>query len=537
MRMIIKATTSIRSTSSSSSSRRRYCRSTINILNTIVTAAAATTTSSTSLLLAAHNYNNALAVNSFTIGPPETTVVNNHRCYSRYYSTSSRNCDRQAQITSMASSSSDSLSEQSIFVPDEKKKEDNDELKCKDYDGCGPLEALCMVTLKACVEVTPAIEALYHSINSEDGNTKTKADDSVFTIADGLVQYILTEVLSLNSVVGEIVGEEDCIVNLTKKPYTVDDFVIPIEFETIVEDTISKISKIQREWFSSLSFTEQKQQKNFYQSLTAFIDPIDGTREFSTQKGEQCTVCVGFADTRTGQPVAGVVYRPLSKPQSTWAVGAKVEKYTSSSLSSLLSPQQHQKVDDNDIDNDNGSLLTTNGRISPFLESIMKELKYERVPSGGAGNKMLMLLEGKGTAYIQDRGVSRWDTCAAQAVLEANGGILYKLDRFMSNDKNDIIEDDDDTLLSYTYRKTNENLDFFPGSALLTKYNAAAADNDDGNSKSEQHRLAVTVSEVKPYANLCGLIALGKSKNNPKSKAEILDGLKRAAKSSPPAFD
>jgi hypothetical protein len=49
--------------------------------------------------------------------------------------------------------------------------------------------------------------------------------------------------------------------------------------------------------------------------------------------------------------------------------------------------------------------------------------------------------------------------------------------------------------------------------------------------------LAATVSEVKPYANLCGLIALGKSKNNPKSKAEILDGLKRAAKSSPPAFD
>jgi len=33
----------------------------------------------------------------------------------------------------------------------------------------------------------------------------------------------------------------------------------------------------------------------------------------------------------------------------------------------------------------------------------MKELGYERVPSGGAGNKMLMLLEGRGSAYIQDR--------------------------------------------------------------------------------------------------------------------------------------
>jgi hypothetical protein len=30
---------------------------------------------------------------------------------------------------------------------------------------------------------------------------------------------------------------------------------------------------------------------------------------------------------------------------------------------------------------------------------------------------MMMLLEGKGAVYIQDRGVSRWDTCGAQAVI------------------------------------------------------------------------------------------------------------------------
>ena len=37
---------------------------------------------------------------------------------------------------------------------------------------------------------------------------------------------------------------------------------------------------------------------------------------------------------------------------------------------------------------------------------------------------MLMLLENKGGVYIQDRGLSRWDTCAAQAVIEAYGGSL-----------------------------------------------------------------------------------------------------------------
>ena len=31
---------------------------------------------------------------------------------------------------------------------------------------------------------------------------------------------------------------------------------------------------------------------------------------------------------------------------------------------------------------------------SAFVETLMEELAFERVPSGGAGNKMMMLLEG-----------------------------------------------------------------------------------------------------------------------------------------------
>ena len=56
-------------------------------------------------------------------------------------------------------------------------------------------------------------------------------------------------------------------------------------------------------------------------------------------------------------------------------------------------------------------LLTSNGGVSPFLVALMEEGGMSKVPSGGAGNKMLMLLEGKGSAYIQDRGVSRWYVC------------------------------------------------------------------------------------------------------------------------------
>ena len=369
-----------------------------------------------------------------------------------------------------------------------------------------PLEALCLATLRACEAVTPAVEALYQSIsesneNAQQKTTKTKADDSVFTIADGLVQFLLTEIL-LGKQVGDIVGEEDCEVNLKQKPYVVDDFVVPTEFEESIDQAIQGV-KLARDGLPD---------ESLYQSLTAFIDPIDGTREFSTQKGEQCSICVGFADTETGKPVAGVVYRPLSHPHTTWAVGAKAESYAASSLLSVDKTNDRQ-----------GSLLTTNGRISPFLDSLMKELNYDRVPSGGAGNKMLMLLEGKGTAYIQDRGVSRWDTCGAQAVLEAHGGVLCKLDCFLQGD--------DESSISYTYRKTEQNLDFEPGKARLTKYNAQKGIDAQADS------MAMIPSDVKPYANLCGLLALGQPYNNEKKKKAILSGLKRATEVSPPAFD
>ena len=97
--------------------------------------------------------------------------------------------------------------------------------------GNGPLERLCETTLEACGALVPVVSALYQSINNERGGVKTKADDSVFTIADGLVQYLLVEEL-LGPILQDerkerIVGEEECEVNLLSEPYTVDGLPYP----------------------------------------------------------------------------------------------------------------------------------------------------------------------------------------------------------------------------------------------------------------------------------------------------------------------
>lgn len=356
-----------------------------------------------------------------------------------------------------------------------------------------------MVSKQACDTMAPMVKEFYNALNSE--TSKLKADKSVFTIADGIVQHLLVNSLfgaKFDAVVGE---EEDSSVNITNRPYTVEDLTVPEQFYDIIDSVRSQIEGLS----GALNAFS-------YKDYSVFIDPIDGTREFATNLGEQCSICIGFSHTAgegaTGKPVAGLVYRPITEP-ATWAAGAKSEGVVMGHLHTGSSKT---------------GFLTSNGSISKFIEHLMPEMGYSRVPSGGAGNKMLMLLEGKGNCYIQDRGVSRWDTCAAQAVIEAHGGTLSKLSSFIANNK---------ALESYTYRKSNENTDFEPGLSNMTPYNAR----DKGSVKKGETVSASHVDMVKPYSNLCGLIALDQNCSSEGSMSAIYDAIERAAKKSRPSYD
>ena len=172
------------------------------------------------------------------------------------------------------------------------------------------LSNLCQVTRQACDILAPLISTLY-STNSFQAIQK--ADSSVFTIADGLVQALLTEHL-LGNISPQsqltpftqsqvkfkaIVGEEESNVNIFTKPYKVDSLLIPEQHYDLIDNIRDSITALG----NTLDYSS-------YKDLTVFIDPIDGTREFSTGKGEQCSICVGFTDS-AGKPVAGVVYRKI----------------------------------------------------------------------------------------------------------------------------------------------------------------------------------------------------------------------------------
>merc|ERR1711948_196403 len=52
----------------------------------------------------------------------------------------------------------------------------------------------------------------------------------------------------------------------------------------------------------------------------------------------------------------------------------------------------------------------------------------EPVISQGCGQNLLRVLRGQTSAFVQESGASRWDTCAAEALLQAVGGKVTTLD-------------------------------------------------------------------------------------------------------------
>ncbi|KAL3823744.1 hypothetical protein ACHAXA_004837 [Cyclostephanos tholiformis] len=500
----------------------------------------------------------------------------------------------------------------------------------------GSLERLCSVTVRACELMRPLICAIYDELQVSSSSSssssssvgggsdsssgvgsdaavivsRAKEDDSAFTIADGLVQRLLVEVLYSRLPFRDVVGEED-EGGGRKDDYgradgsaaaIVDDdwslvqgLTVPSDLMPLVESTRSWMRSLAEENLlppppSSDDDDDERGTPRYYRDVTVFIDPIDGTREFSTGMGDQCSVCVGFANGQ-GRAIAGVVYRPIPSSSSgggvgrrpTWAAGARSEGYAAcdfgrtgggdmmgSSLSSSSSSDVIDDGRDHGIDADGtttatrageirtmvagGGLLTTNGPISPFVGSLIDILGVERVRSGGAGNKMMMLLErsiygpnhggGGGECdgtmlYIQDRGVSRWDTCAAEGVLEAYGGRLTKLTPYLAGEAsmggggNDDEHDGGESY--YTYLAGPTNRDFVPGLAFLTKNNRRQKTKGDDVRFGD--RRALDVDDVKAYSNLCGFVALGREWNTVEGRGHIKEAIQGAARLNPPSFN
>ncbi len=147
------------------------------------------------------------------------------------------------------------------------------------------------------------------------------------------------------------------------------------------------------------------------------VDPLDGTKEFSGG-GDDFTVNIGLV--RQGRPVLGVVGVPTTQTifGGTVGVGAwRQQDGQRVAITTRQPPAQGLTVVASRHHGDQARLDTyLTGRTVAHVVNFGSSLKFCRVA------------EGQADVYPRFGRTMEWDTCAAQAVLEAAGGAVQTLD-------------------------------------------------------------------------------------------------------------
>ncbi|KAJ8723877.1 hypothetical protein PYW07_007857 [Mythimna separata] len=152
------------------------------------------------------------------------------------------------------------------------------------------------------------------------------------------------------------------------------------------------------------------------EDIVVWVDPLDGTAEYTQGFLEHVTVLIGISVNE--KPVAGVIHQPYYK---TMLNGEKIMGRTIWGLQEVgvggFTPAPPP---------DSLIITTTRSHSNPLVEKALQVMDAaEILRVGGAGYKVLQLLEGKASVYVfASPGCKKWDTCAPEAVLSAAGGQL-----------------------------------------------------------------------------------------------------------------
>lgn len=143
--------------------------------------------------------------------------------------------------------------------------------------------------------------------------------------------------------------------------------------------------------------------------LCIWIDPLDGTKEFVSGFLDAVTVLIGVS--YRGSAIGGVIVQPFGQQLQVWGIrGAGAFGYQRRS----------------DIPRGRRALATSRSHHCAAVDNLVAAIqptKHLRV--GGAGGKVLLVLQGEVDAYVHPRaGTKKWDSCAGDAVVHAAGGTV-----------------------------------------------------------------------------------------------------------------
>jgi 3'(2'), 5'-bisphosphate nucleotidase len=151
------------------------------------------------------------------------------------------------------------------------------------------------------------------------------------------------------------------------------------------------------------------------------VDPLDGTKEFISKNGE---FTVNIALIHGGRPVAGVVYAPaIERLFLGWREDDGSGFAFQESGRAARSPIRAAKPKDGGV-----IVVASRSHRDAKTDEYLAKFHVKSFTSAGSSLKFCLVATGEADLYPRLGRTMEWDTAAGQAVLEAAGGSVTRLD-------------------------------------------------------------------------------------------------------------
>lgn len=178
------------------------------------------------------------------------------------------------------------------------------------------------------------------------------------------------------------------------------------------------------------SYGERRQWGRYW-----IVDPLDGTKEFIRRTGE---FTVNVALIEGGEPVLGVVHVPVLDITYAGCRGNGAFKRTPTGEEPIHVRPVQPRLDEDLPLEVVASRSHGAGAVDRLVERIESGLGSVACKNMGSSLKLCLVAEGAADLYPRLAPTCEWDTAAAQAVVEAAGGVVvdekFQLLRYNTKD-------------------------------------------------------------------------------------------------------
>ncbi|MGJ3263773.1 MAG: 3'(2'),5'-bisphosphate nucleotidase CysQ [Salinarimonas sp.] len=234
-------------------------------------------------------------------------------------------------------------------------------------------------------------------------------------MTDELLQAMITAALAGGRAIRDVVAAGDAAVRLKAdaSPVTAADEAADAAIATVLARAAAGIPVVSEE---SAGEAAPAQAGRFF-----LVDPLDGTKEFVAGSGEYT---VNIALVEDGRAVAGVIHTPAMGLICIGARGAGARE--ADVLDGALGAWR--RIAARPVPAAGRIAVASRRHAGPETEACLAKLDAGERISRGSSLKFCLIAAGEADVYPRLAPTMEWDTAAGQAILEAAGGRVERLD-------------------------------------------------------------------------------------------------------------